>query len=354
MIFGPNGAGSAAHRRRAFANTGALTEYEADLTSRDRAKQKEAVKRYLAERVKNDWKWEWPPLEDKVASPADPLPGSPEGLSETVTEDQWKERDEWSSNASETGEEVSTAISGDKQDSQIDGENAVSSRPTTSTDETIKKRKLERKRRHKKRLAEEMAWNDGIRCFVQRRDAWTGARRVGCSTGVKTTAVQKDRASTPETGGSSTAIEQEDSEWELDTEIPIAPPILPPENAMRSSITPAAYNTIYDKVIIQQLTPSCPMNLKDVTRSCVQGWKRDGEWPPKPTETPRRASRRMSLAGFFSFEKEAEKEKEEPQKPDPEKAGGEKEKPAKGIDIKKSIRKILFRKDKEPANGNRN
>jgi hypothetical protein len=67
----------------------------------------------------------------------------------------------------------------------------------------------------------------------------------------------------------------------VETIIPIPPPLLPPTNSMRSSITPAVYLSIYDKVVANALTPSCPINLSDMIRSCVAGWKRDGEWPPK-------------------------------------------------------------------------
>ena len=53
---------SEAHRARNLANTNAVTNYEADLTSKDRAVQKEAVRRFLAERVISDWAW--PPVAD--------------------------------------------------------------------------------------------------------------------------------------------------------------------------------------------------------------------------------------------------------------------------------------------------
>jgi hypothetical protein len=41
------------------------------------------------------------------------------------------------------------------------------------------------------------------------------------------------------------------------------------------------YSSLYDKVVVQSLQPSCPVNLADMMRACVVGWKRDGEWPPK-------------------------------------------------------------------------
>jgi hypothetical protein len=104
---------------------------------------------------------------------------------------------------------------------------------------------------------------------------------------------------------------------------------------MRASILPAAYNTIYDKVVVQALTPSCPMNLKDVTRSCVQGWKRDGEWPPKGTaqEPAKKKGRKLSVASLFGLEKhEAEKGNAV--------GGGERSPGEKGA-IRRSLQKIL-------------
>jgi hypothetical protein len=53
---------------------------------------------------------------------------------------------------------------------------------------------------------------------------------------------------------------------------------------MRKGINERAYATIYDKVVLQSQTPFCPINLSVVTKSCVEGWKRDGEWPPKAGE----------------------------------------------------------------------
>jgi hypothetical protein len=92
---------------------------------------------------------------------------------------------------------------------------------------------------------------------------------------------------------------------------------------MRSSITPAVYLSLYDKVIVHALTPSCPVNLSDMVRACVSGWKRDGEWPPRVSANPaaiatrRRKrsvadsqpgqSRRLSLA-FLNRGEKTEKE----------------------------------------------
>jgi hypothetical protein len=377
MIFRyqATGAGSASHRRRQYANTSVLTDYEADLTGKDRAKQKEAVKRVLAEKVKGDWKWEWPrpepkpesenkleiePAPEPVASPVVRVDTSEsqQELAAEFFEEQWKERDEWNSNASESGDD--SAVIAAKGEARLQSglkDNPFRFESPDGVGETIKKTESERKRRRKKRLAEEMAWNDGVRCFVERRDAWTGARRVKHSSSIQRafTPVEKLRKTashSSEDGGSSTAIEREpydgdaEEDWEADTEIPVAPPLIPPTNAMRASITPSAYNTIYDKVILQNLSPSCPINLKDITRSCVQGWKRDGEWPPKssvPDTLAGRRRRKLSMASLFGLEKT--KSKEEKEKAEKEKAERDAHKSSddhKPGAFKKFTRKLLL------------
>jgi hypothetical protein len=350
MIFGHHATASASQRRRNYANTNALTDYEADLTSRDRAKQKEAVRTLLAEKVKSDWTWEWPrpaPDSDSTPEASPPKPVQPPVAEDKeVTEEQWKERDEWLSNASDDGDDppvfanASLSPSSPSPDSPTAKNSPFRFESPDGVGDTIKKTQFDRKRRRKKRLAEEMAWNEGLRCFVGRRDAWTGARRVSRSTlGFSPLKPAVNRASmSSEDGGSSTAIEQEEeSDWEDDTEIPIAPPLIPPENAMRASILPSAYNTIYDKVVVQALTPSCPMNLKDVTRSCVQGWKRDGEWPPKammPTEAAKKKARKLSVASIFGLEKHEKEKEKDVKKEDVEKS------PTTG-GIRRSLQKIL-------------
>lgn len=42
------------------------------------------------------------------------------------------------------------------------------------------------------------------------------------------------------------------------------------------------YPEIYNKIILQSRTPSIPINLLTLINALVQGWKDDGEWPPKP------------------------------------------------------------------------
>ncbi|KAK6582037.1 hypothetical protein PZA11_005734 [Diplocarpon coronariae] len=367
MKFGSTVAGaSTMQRRRNYANTNSLTDYEADLTNMDRAKQKEAVKKYLTERVRGDWKWEWPTSQLLVGKAAElhtepPKPELTPPNAENTEEDlekfkgSWKERDEWLSNGSDEGDDMKVPFPRATTSSHDTPTPTSKQSPSTPFDfgspdltgAAVRSTESERKRRRKKRLADELAWNDGMRCFVARRDNWTGARKVRRSipefSSAKKTPVRASASS--EDGGSSTAIEQEEDDefWDDDMEVPIAPPLLPPENAMRASILPGAYNTIYDKVVVQGLSPSCPMNLKDVTRSCVQGWKRDGEWPPRTSvsDTHKKKGRKLSVASLLGFN-DKEKEKDKPSSENGANDGAnEPEAKRRGSGIRSSFSKIL-------------
>ncbi|OIW25832.1 hypothetical protein CONLIGDRAFT_708664 [Coniochaeta ligniaria NRRL 30616] len=76
------------------------------------------------------------------------------------------------------------------------------------------------------------------------------------------------------------------SPYPVETLLPLPPPLIPPQNPMRASITPQIYPSLYDKVVVHSLQPSCPINLSDMVASCVAGWKRDGEWPPRSAVPP--------------------------------------------------------------------
>jgi hypothetical protein len=319
-------------RRRNMANTSALTPYEADLTSRDRAKQKEAVKKFLTENIESDWDWEWPQ-------------GTTSRHAKNVEEARWKERDEWLSNANDSDDEPAMPSA-----SSPDTPSFASFQFESPDDvgDSIKRREHERKRRRERKLREELAFNEGLRCFTARRDAWTGARQVNRQI---TRTSSKDMASLNNLArldtseeGSKTEVSDEDNPL-VDTEVPVAPPLLPPTNAMRASITPAAYSTIYEKVVVQGLQPSCPMNLKDVVNSCVKGWQQDGTWAPKGVtpEPPvaKKKTRKLSVASIFGLQKHEKDtmDKKEEEEKDKETQGG----------IRRSLQKFLNLGHKEAA-----
>jgi hypothetical protein len=99
------------------------------------------------------------------------------------------------------------------------------------------------------------------------------------------------------------------------------------------------------------------MNLRDVTRSCVQGWKRDGEWPPKSTEPVKKKSRRLSLVSLFSQEKNDDKAKEGregdrgKERTEMHTEGHDKTSKRPAAAIGKGIRKIMFWKEKQDSHG---
>jgi hypothetical protein len=114
------------------------------------------------------------------------------------------------------------------------------------------------------------------------------AKRKGST---ETSITEPDQQAPSKDSTSSAAIDDSDSEGEDDEEeleellIPVAPPLLSPSNPIRATINPSIYPSIYTKVVVQGMTPTVPVNLADLTKAMVQGWKADGQWPPKPAVT---------------------------------------------------------------------
>lgn len=243
---------------------------------------------------------------------------------------------------------------------------------------------IERRRRRRRQMEDEMAWNEGLRMWMARRDAWSGARTQrqirAKEQKRKLVAAQNERNGSPGVKGvnaaadggagippptdprahsevgdtnmlankaesclsitekervqdhqrrqdqgeeqsaapdeetkrkeltetcitepdqttsytlpmTTAAIDDKDSGEEQDSEeeeeldeplIPVAPPFISSANPVRATITPSIYPSIYTKVVVQGMTPTIPVNLADLTKAMVQGWKADGQWPPKP------------------------------------------------------------------------
>ncbi|UQC74075.1 uncharacterized protein CLUP02_00722 [Colletotrichum lupini] len=352
-----------------------LPDYDPDLLSKDKEKQKAAVKKYLTAKIRNDWEFVWPPVvpppqngdstPDVSATPEQDAAEQPqqetsepkvettansndeaihttdseegdddeeeedsdaESVYSTVSEDaaRFKPRLEWVSDLSDEDPPLSLSPF------RFDSPDAIGA--------TVKASIADKRARRRRALREEMEWNEGLACFEARRNAWTGARTVR----VRTKPVSptqtfsplsprrlffrtsfshpqpapaspaspahslqqrvSNEASAAVSDGSElskdpskelTAIKSKESQkstasptsttYPVETLIPVPAPLLPPGNPMRASITPSVYISLYEKVIVHALTPSCPVNLSDMIRACVVGWKRDGEWPPKPS-----------------------------------------------------------------------
>ncbi|KAK4165007.1 hypothetical protein QBC43DRAFT_209570 [Cladorrhinum sp. PSN259] len=357
---------SAFSKLRSHSNPPLPLDIDADLLSKDKAKSKEAVRRFLEEKVRNDWEFQWPSVvtvtsvkgeaAPETTPPADGLtpeqtiPGpiaaaatdgdfddaardsgeeadsesDTESVYSTISEDplHYQPRLEWTSDLSDDDDEPPRPqASPFRFDSPDDVGNAV--RGSIETKRTKRRRALR----------EEATWNPGLACFEARRDAWTGAktvrvkpkppspvspsstRRIFWRQHRRESSVSQTASSPPPTspidqlairtsqqtdmsaltppisesdsagGGvqrtSSNESNQPQILYPVKTLVPLPQPLLPPQNAMRSSIIPSIYPSLYDKLVIQGLTPTCPVNLSDMIRACVVGWKRDGEWPPK-------------------------------------------------------------------------
>lgn len=328
------------------------------------------AKRFVREVVRNDWEFE-PTANSDAARPR-----SPSSACSTGTLPRNREVVEWRCREFDSsGSELEPQCS-DRDDD--DSPSAASGDPG-----------IERRRKRRRQMDEEMAWNEGLRMWMARRDAWSGARTrrqirvkeekkkleesraLGKSQGVvdgvdsaegpnagrsrteahvspdasevtnlanKTEASlsitekekieelprrqdqEEEQSTAPDeekhkestetsitepdqqasakerpNSASSAAIEDSDDEQEVRTPavdeeeeeldeplIPVAPPFISAENSIRATINQSIYPSIYTKVVVQGMSPTVPVNLADLTKAMVQGWKADGQWPPKP------------------------------------------------------------------------
>ncbi|OQD72469.1 hypothetical protein PENDEC_c021G01093 [Penicillium decumbens] len=317
------------------------------------------AKRFVREVVRNDWEFD-PSTSSEAAQPSSTVSTGTLYQNRQVTE--WRCR-EYDSSGSEL----------EPQSSDDDESESPSGRKVAALTE------IERRRRRHRQMDEEMAWNEGLRMWMARRDAWSGARTRrqiragqrkrnledsqslnqdqftvdGSDSGVDTgegkslpsrkkahgegsglasttekslpisekerteesqnrqeqeeeqstapddeqckesteTSITEPNAQTSEDSDLVTFPALDDNDLDEDEEelyeplIPVAPPFISSENPIRATIGPAIYPSIYTKVVVQGMTPTIPVNLADLTKAMVQGWKTDGQWPPKPAVT---------------------------------------------------------------------
>lgn len=242
------------------------------------------ARRFLAERVRDDWDWPntlhpWSDSNEEVRG---------------VTEFRERYYGTTSGSEAETEPETNAGIDPYKFDSPDSIAVAVES-------------KLEdRKRKRRTMLEEEMSWNEGVACFVQRRDAWTGAtavKKYNMNKRISTisplgTKISNGITNSEESShdGSNITLSTSQFTQDLESLTPIARPFLP-HNPIRDSISPKTYPEIYSKVVISSRSPSVPINLTDMTRALVQGWKENGEWPPRAGPLDPLAGRRKGAMG---------------------------------------------------------
>lgn len=203
------------------------------------------AKQQIRSKLREDWAW--PP----TSSPPDALE-SPDNISE------WRDRDSDSSLASTPQDPNSDPYKYDSPDS-------------------LHQPVLTRKRKRKRRLREEMEWNEGLRTYVERRDAWAGARKRPRTPppAFKSPFESPYSPARPPTNSHTSAPPSPR------TLVPVARPILASDHPIRATVQPATYPQIYSAIVVKGLAPTVPINLQDVVNSLVAGWKKDGDWPPK-------------------------------------------------------------------------
>ncbi|KAJ8608690.1 hypothetical protein MRB53_039492 [Persea americana] len=199
--------------------------------------------------------------------------------------------------------------------------------PDTVGDE-VKRRQLARRNQRQKLLAEEMQWNVGLDTFIKRRDAWTGARTVPAvretitsttiiepqaqlvqssallpSPRTSTSSSNTDEISLPSRPSTAaTSPDPTPHSHTISTASQLPEMLIPRMSRLltvhpiRRKIGPSMYTEIYSKIITQSRTPSVPINLLNLTRALVQGWKNDGEWPPAPNPPEPAISRKKGAA----------------------------------------------------------
>ena len=246
-----------------------------------------AAKLQVRKIVRDDWTW--PPTDRESAK-----------LACTFTETAWRERESDSSPCP----------------SPIPGFPAL--RPPSDpykfdNPDSLLDVNATRKRKRQYALQEEMEYNEGLCIYQRRRDAWTGAMPVpetppdsgfesefsdfvpavsgSDDSDLSSLSTTNSYLSTACIVGSTQPqphIARTTDQYLVPLSppmmVPLPPPILPPSNPIRAAISPSTYPSIYNKIVVQGLSPTIPVNLKDVIGAIVDGWKRDGDWPPKDSE----------------------------------------------------------------------
>jgi hypothetical protein len=300
------------------------------------------ARRIFRERIKHDWYY--PPLPAYQKSPpqSEHQPGTEDeeakvaGFrfhSTAITKDvdveivQWRERT-YSTDSESDGESVKTD---DSLSSRKSKRSEYRFDRPDSVGPQIESRRLARKRKRQRQMEEETGWNDGLKHWISQRDTWTGARSTSeptTSHGEQPSQDQDPEAgtdsanstsSTPRTSTSSTAEVPSSTSTTPDPVLPIrlsqpvppayspTPPqadvLLPvcaqimPNHPVRKRITPSMYSEIYSKIIVSSRTPSVPINLATLVAALIEGWKADGEWPPKGGPLEPSIGRRKHRAG---------------------------------------------------------
>jgi hypothetical protein len=235
-----------------------------------------ASRRFLEQRLRNDWQYPdvpaiWSASDEEVRDAVD-----------------FRERYYGESESSDSDNE-------DKDDGPYKFDS-----PDSITHAVASTREARRKRR-RERMEREMKENEGLRIWVEQRDMWTGVASVkkygtNHQRHRPTSAegdLSEERATTPMGSESHSLNSATQNTFDL---VPVAPRLLD-ENPIRASITPKTYRDIFQKIVVSSRTPSVPINLADMTKCLVQGWKDSDEWPPRAGAVDPLAGKKRTITG---------------------------------------------------------
>ncbi|KAI4848256.1 hypothetical protein E4T44_04041 [Aureobasidium sp. EXF-8845] len=270
-------------------------------TSNEQTEQLRKTRAWLIDNIRNDWSYpNAPHVLPDYYDPSQAAPGastslvSPVPTQDAITQINEHIRNRITISATQpTGKppiDSRERYYSDGENSGSDNENDDTGFSTPdSVGAELRDRKARRIQRRQQRFADELHENIGLAHWSAQRNTWTGARprthadHDSSASGVESSGHPSpvtlvSLASTPPIIPTTLTGATPDT----DMMIPVAPPLLP-DNAVRNRITTNTYSDIYTKIVLQSRTPSIPINLTDVTRSLVHGWKEEGQWPPKPT-----------------------------------------------------------------------
>ncbi|KAL9618512.1 MAG: hypothetical protein Q9160_006768 [Pyrenula sp. 1 TL-2023] len=282
------------------------------------------VKRFLQDNIRDDWSYE-PSSTHRTSEDGEKNSELPEDFPKPI---DYTRRQSSSSDAPTDDEGYHDA----RDPMWVDGDSHDTHTFKFESPEDVGNAIKARKKLKQRRAKEEMAWNNGLSIWTDRRNQWTRATRHRPGTTDISTVAHDQQLNgndpelergneEPESGpvrplsppDSRLYLEDSDDDEDDDEEpyLPIQPPLIPPSNPIRAAIGPSMYPTIYSKVVVQGLAPSVPVPLTHIVKSLILGWKEEGNWPPRPSAAPPPApsdSARLTARGGSSVVAQAKKE----------------------------------------------
>jgi len=269
------------------------------------------LNRMLLRTVRTDWSFpDLPPATN--SDPDAKVPGMPISYRE-----RWFGLSDDSDSESGNGDVEEEDDEENEHDSDVDHEHVKFETPDSVADYV--QRSLDKRKRKRVRAEEaEMSWNRGLCFFVRRRNAWTAAiskesmqqqqqdeeeqkvakdkeQEADKLSETSPTSTSSDPGiHTPTSTLPSPGLQAEPTDpFSPPTSptaltqvlFPIASPLIPMNHRIRESLLSRPDQELYDRLILDSRSPLVPINLKDIIRVMVCGWKSDGNWPPRSAAT---------------------------------------------------------------------